>query len=388
MNRMTVKRGEHGNRGSRAFTLVELLVVIAIIGILIALLLPAVQAAREAARRMQCTNNLKQLGIAFHNFHDVNNELIGSGWIKTAVGIRESKGWPSTDSWTGRWGYALEVLPFVEQTALYEYYCNYIGGNVNRSGWDASSNGHPVPAFRCPSDPRSENPGQGGSVRNNYLACHADTALSDSAAGNNNYSAIRGVFRARLENGSFRPFNMSNIVDGTSNTIAFGEVVTFSQTNEIRGGVAMMASTYTVADCLGRAVDGVLTGGGEGPGATTAGSWYNGDYHTLGARYTEAIPACNVFNVILPPNSPSCASAATNYGAFSGNLTTVSSYHSGGANVCLCDGSVRFVSETINALSSGKSYSSYKRDTVHFGESPYGIWGAMGTREGGESTAL
>ena len=388
MNKFFCKRSLGCFLKPRAFTLVELLVVIAIIGILIALLLPAVQAAREAARRMQCTNNLKQFGIAFHNFHDVNNELIGNAWIKTAVGIREPKGWAITDSYTGRWGFAIEVLPFIEQSALYEYYCTYIGGGETRSGWDGASIGRPVQTFRCPSDPRAENPGQGGSSRNNYLACHADTALADNAAGNNNYAAIRGVFRARLENGVFRPFTMSNIVDGTSNTIAFGEVVTFSQTNDVRGGVAMMASSYTVADCLGRAVGGVLTGDGEGPAATTAGTWYNSDRHTLGAKYTEAIPACNVFNAILPPNSPSCANAATDYGAYSGNLTTVSSFHSGGANVCLCDGSVRFVSETINDLSPGKSYSSFTRASVHFGESPYGIWGAMGTREGGESTTL
>ena len=222
---------------------------------------------------------------------------------------------------------------------------------------------------------------------NNYLACQGDTAVGDASV--DDYRTLRGVFRSRRQNdGTFRPFTMSNIVDGTSNTIAFGEVVTFSKTNDIRGGMAVEPSTYTVADCLGRAVSGVLTGDESGPTESIADTWYNGDSHSLGAKYTEAIPACNAFNTILPPNSPSCCAPSALYGASGGNLTSASSYHAGGANVCLCDGSVRFVSSTVNALSPGKSYSSYTRGTIHNGESPYGIWGAMGSREGGESTTL
>lgn len=100
----------------RGFTLVELLVVIAIIGILIALLLPAVQAAREAARRSQCTNNLKQLGLALHNFHDVNNRLPASSHDPIFLD-------PTYRDYRGerdKWSYLVLILPYIEQKALYD----------------------------------------------------------------------------------------------------------------------------------------------------------------------------------------------------------------------------------------------------------------------------
>ena len=95
----------------RGFTLVELLVVIAIIGILVALLLPAVQSAREAARRAQCSNNLKQMGLAMHNHHDTYKELPGAFWYKGA-----DVGW----SWKSAWSWNAQIMPFMEQSALYD----------------------------------------------------------------------------------------------------------------------------------------------------------------------------------------------------------------------------------------------------------------------------
>src|SRR5688572_27645245 len=100
-------------RLSRGFTLVELLVVIAIIGILVALLLPAVQAAREAARRMQCGNNLKQIGISIHNYHDTYKSF-PSGWICPSV----ATGAMAVDQES--WGWSSLILPFMEQQALHD----------------------------------------------------------------------------------------------------------------------------------------------------------------------------------------------------------------------------------------------------------------------------
>src|ERR1700759_2499081 len=104
----------HGKPLRRAFTLVELLVVIAIIGILIALLLPAVQAAREAARRMQCSNNLKQIGIAMHNYHDATLSL-PSGSVHTGLNA-------AVDFTLDRSNWALAILPFCEEMQLYSKY--------------------------------------------------------------------------------------------------------------------------------------------------------------------------------------------------------------------------------------------------------------------------
>ncbi len=378
----------------KAFTLVELLVVIAIIGILIGLLLPAVQAAREAARRMQCTNNLKQFGVALHNFHDTNQQLIGSAAIKAVEGViaRHSDYFMSQQY--GRWGFRVDVLPFMEQQAIYDEAIRYMDGGTSRAGFDASSVAlKKIDPFICPSDPRGRDDGQSSCGRSNYMACQGDTAVGEVEYRDNYF---RGVFRMRLDESlwtlqtnkmhdvKFVSFDFSSVVDGTSNTIAFGETVTASCTNDIKGGVRVLPSGYTVATCLSSVANGKLSG--EATDGKSEG-WCNSASHSLGAKWTEAIPACQCFNTILPPNAPSCCQI-NNYQASAGNLTTASSYHSGGANVCLCDGSVRFVSETVNSLSTGKSYSSYTRASTHVGESPYGVWGAMGTRAGGESITL
>ena len=124
-----------------AFTLVELLVVIAIIGILVALLLPAVQAAREAARRMQCSNNLKQLGLAFHNYHDVFKVLpYGSAWWGPSGRFGDNRGW----CWNAM------ILPFIEQSAVHAKinFSDYVPTLVHQQ----QVLRNPIPVAKCPFD--------------------------------------------------------------------------------------------------------------------------------------------------------------------------------------------------------------------------------------------
>ena len=142
----------------RAFTLVELLVVIAIIGILIALLLPAVQAAREAARRSQCVNNLKQLGLALQNFHDVNKQL--PTHIRQPLFARANSNprvWPNTKY--VRWGYLVALLPYVEEEPRYQLFIDSYLGKINPWYNDSKSpmpfNHARIPKFICPSDAQS-----------------------------------------------------------------------------------------------------------------------------------------------------------------------------------------------------------------------------------------
>ena len=140
-----------------AFTLVELLVVIAIIGILIALLLPAVQAAREAARRMQCTNNLKQWSIAMHNHHDVYGYLPNSSYQRS-LNITEVKySTAGTALHYERLAYTVVIMPYIEQVALYDQMKKTIdNGDQARWIWNFSTtnpNCQPIPSSICPSDP-------------------------------------------------------------------------------------------------------------------------------------------------------------------------------------------------------------------------------------------
>lgn len=211
----------------RAFTLVELLVVIAIIGILVALLLPAVQAARGAARRMQCTNNSKQIALALHNHHDTRREL--------PYGVRARYG----HSWT------LDVLPYMEQTGLYDKSAKphndfgWWGGSDRRSIELRALARTSVPTFRCPSDPapqfeiRTIN-GLSNRATNNYLACAGGNARHDNRGGTGmEYS--NGLFNAvvhpsrvpvtQFGRAQTKPYNFADAVDGLSNTILIGESI-------------------------------------------------------------------------------------------------------------------------------------------------------------------
>lgn len=340
------------------FTLVELLVVIAIIGVLIALLLPAVQQAREAARRMQCSNQLKQLGLALHNYHDTygsfvprkqgtNNPGYGSGNDRLTNAGRAS-------------GY-IGLLPFLEQNAMYD---QISAGDSNTAPWGPYAWGgwsvwdRAPQMLLCPSATSANTPASAV----NYMF-----SAGDSISGNRDGTNLRGVFQR--VNG----VNMRDITDGTSNTIAMSErlITNFAMGT---GGGSIRVENGTATGLSG------LSGNPSQCVATASGRFY-GDPSTVkgrtGWRWTDGQIEKLGFTTVLPPNAASCIEGGDTNGDGSTTIMSPTSNHPGGAMGLYCDGSVKFVSETIDTgdLTAAQATT---------GRSPYGVWGAMGSKSGGE----
>jgi prepilin-type processing-associated H-X9-DG protein len=370
--------------------LVELLVVIAIIGVLIALQLPAVQAAREAARRSQCINNLKQYGLGMQNYHSTHNIFPPS-----RGGPKSSDYAPgSTDlnnvntNHNCQWGPTMFTLPFMEQTARYDRLWSqktsdgrlpWPWNNGSETNVIADFYSEPFPTMLCPSDASRGYPGYthpGGDrphATKNYMACIGDY-INDNRA----MSANQRAMLIPLQYNS-----MAACTDGTSNTMLFSERCTPTEegTRLVRGGMVYgIANIATIpSNCFSS-----LTAGNSkeyDPSVALTHS-ETGAFCFEGRAYTSS------YSSILPPNSPSCSSAE-NYGY---SLAAASSYHSGGVNVAFVDCSVQFVSETVDCgnvgWSPGGTAASPNATTAPQRESNYGVWGAMGTRNGNESKRL
>jgi len=319
----------------RGFTLVELLVVIAIIGVLVALLLPAVQAAREAARRSSCGNNLKQLGLGLHNHHDT--------FLRFPV-TRDIGG-----GHHGRRNGFIQLLPFIEEDNAY----TNIKNNLGPAPWNGNDIWRiKIAPFECPSSVAPSNFNNGQLTGLNYRLCVGDSVRQKDGQ----MATTRGVFQ-RANALRFR-----DITDGTSNTVAMSE------------RIAMQAASKT------------NTGGFSGNGnptpnaGTCAGAESTGTLASSrieDSRWNDGRIAYCAFHTILPPNAPSCTDGSGNIHDGNWVLISASSLHPGGAQVQMADASVRFVSETIDSGDPSLDY-------VTSGVSPYGVWGAMGSRNGGE----
>jgi Tfp pilus assembly protein PilE len=365
--------------------LVELLVVIAIIGVLIALLLPAVQAAREAARRTQCTNKLKQLGIALHNHHDTYGFFPSSSCSKTLGADK------NTAASRDRISFLPAFFPFIEQQANYELIKNCVEANSTVSNpcnwiWDANSTGattvkigsQPIVAVQCPSDSEVVTKPDVTMARINYRPILGDTMLPNGLL-----DCKRSLFRK----GTDGEATFCSITDGSSNSIVLAEAAVMFDTSKkthIIGGVGIVPGfsvTSKPSDCTA-----LIAGGGLMDSSAITSTDDQGRMY--GKRlYDARMPVLSLVTV-LPPNSPTCGNQTQWDNAITVN--TVSSYHTGGANVTLADASVRFISQTIDAgdpnqliaTVTGITSDHYKNYT---GTSIWGVWGALGTINGGES---
>jgi len=339
----------------RGFTLVELLVVIAIIGILVALLLPAVQAAREAGRRTQCVNNLKQIGLALQNYHDSNKALpYGKGPSYAGAPVY------------ARWSAQALILPFLEQGNLYGaidfHFPPATPGMAGATAFMPAFNNPGgqngvicralVPTYLCPSDIESSGdgdwPGQNNYTGNqgNWLCDRGDAA-----------PAASDISPGELQTGVFyflSKCRFASITDGLSNTVFFSERMRRSGTAYPRSDLFTMANqtslagTYATCSATNTATATPLT-------SKWGWSWVMGEN------------CCTLHNHVSTPNTVSCAGVP-----FPGTMTnmamqvSVSSRHPAGVNAMMGDGSVHFVTNSVDL----------------------NTWRGLGTRNGGETVQL
>ncbi|MDR3109752.1 MAG: DUF1559 domain-containing protein [Planctomycetaceae bacterium] len=383
--------GKYRIRSSRsAFTLVELRVVIAIIGVLIALLLPAVQAAREAARRSQCVNNLKQLGIAVHNYHNTNDYIP-----------------PFGGGGTGVYDYTphIALLPFYEQQSRWS---ELAAANFNLEPWeervdDNASNPaygvflDPIAMLCCPSDGNTRQGFQRTQntkplTASNYCYSDGDYIGDYASHGNTRTAFVNQAAQSNKLSEHLRtPLNFSAVTDGLSNTVFISErctkpadlnslVTSLPEENSIRGGIlygtAALTQTSGPSACMAK----------KGSGRTYNLSGGEKAYAGPGSCYGYYGLSMVRFQTILPPNAPTCASADPVNAAANLKwlivLSPPTSYHNGGVNAVFGDGAVKFISDTIKYDTEDRQLNTHKA-----GASPYGIWGALGSINGAESAS-
>ncbi|WP_149497191.1 DUF1559 domain-containing protein [Roseiconus lacunae] len=399
------QRGRRWGSHRQAFTLVELLVVIAIIGILVGLLLPAVQAAREAARRMSCSNNFKQLGLAIHNYHSAYKKLPiykGGTWSNGSDGSDNRDNRMDLSIWVG-------ITPFFEQQGLWDQISNpntkIYDADARRSppwppmGPPTSQANYPpwrteIPTMRCPSDPGVGLPAFG---RTNYAACLGDSAwmmdqghfeqsggilaqpMSATVAVEANASC-RGPFVAR------RTMRFRDVLDGLSNTVFAGEIATDLGDRDKRTIASIQRDSVEIRDEPDHCQHENLIDP-ERPSF-----WSDGTYGVAptlapfdagrGYRWASGGTSFSAMNTILPPNKEICLGGGASGDASSMGVAPASSRHIGGIHVMMGDGSITFVTDSIeagdvhhpNVWSGGTGPSSVGSS------SPYGLWGALGTR--------
>jgi prepilin-type N-terminal cleavage/methylation domain-containing protein/prepilin-type processing-associated H-X9-DG protein len=348
----------------RGFTLIELLVVIAIIAVLIALLLPAVQSAREAARRAQCTNNMKQLGLALHNYLSSTNAIphVYPLWFWTSNTTNSG----GSDTW-GCWSPQAQMFPYLEQGPLYNAINFTLSNRYKGHGQEQNSSimATRILSFLCPSSPLPK-----GTIAccnnlkppgNNYFASVGGSIDWRSSA------SVPGLFAY-----DFNPFiygtgwvtqtppiSIADISDGTSNTIAFGEwrmgdfnCAQLSIPQDIIDPVAYpgglsynMPPTAGGKPALQQFMGWLNSCAAAAPGSTSGNPAWATNASGLGQSWDQGMFGYSLGNTLLAPNPniPNCRTCSWNGDLDCPGMYGLSSFHPGGGNVAMADGSVRFL---------------------------------------------
>jgi prepilin-type N-terminal cleavage/methylation domain-containing protein/prepilin-type processing-associated H-X9-DG protein len=359
-------------RKRRGFTLIELLVVIAIIAVLIALLLPAVQSAREAARRAQCVNNLKQLGLAAHNYVSINNV-----YPCQSINNTISPGWAWEPSWVAA------MLPMMEQTVMYNN-INFslpmleigfvspipLGGMANSTVGLST-----ILSLLCPSESLTHPISFGGDwAQTNYAGNYGGPGMISSCNG----IIVPCKGDSFVSSPNLAPVTIAAVLDGTSNTAMFSEHL-LGAGNGLDGLIPGYVSPYVAGSLLAKrclfqvsSVAPLPDKGAAGlpvaqklvaacrsiPGGTVPAEDAGTGYAWL---WTQGYDTMNIsYSHVMPPNSYSCTGAESGFFGGQGNFTsdssgggwlgasTATSNHPGGVNVCMGDGSVKFIKDTVS----------------------------------------
>ena len=364
---------------SSGFTLIELLVVIAIIGVLVGLLLPAVQQAREAARRSSCTNKLKQMQLAMLNYESTNKKFPAQG---SSQEIRKISNDPATSR---RWGFIPFLLPYTEQLPLHTAMITLIetdakarpySGNAAHRGVTRTE----LTEILCPSDPNSGITSVAQLGHTNYRICRGDkraesTESRSRGVGKTGYTRVDGKNGINISSISdltlLRPrsVKMKDITDGTSNTISLGEARIGAGSGDSRQG--------------GYGIDASAQGGNAKPSVCQALIQADGKYkdsntkpsQAPGVRWGDSEEGFTSFFTFAAPNYPRCGSGNENWACI-----PPSSYHPGGAVMAHVDGSVKFYNDNIDA----GDPTAAGTNAGWTGQSERGVFGALGSISGGE----
>jgi len=356
-----------------AFTLVELLVVIAIIGVLVALLLPAVQSAREAARRTSCNNKLKQSALALHNYEATFKTFPArQGGSGTVMDVNTR---PTHCLLLAGW---VALLPFTEQQAVYDQAYSIQIQPFADNAWTLFDPIH----LQCPSDNGKTDPNPGRATRGHtsYAFCNGDdytaSQIMPDERQNATLAALMAPIKTRGVFGRHSYTRLAEITDGTSNTIALGER---QRPNKVydKGSVAVDASAnpanYVPLSCRA-----MFSGQNYNPSVTI----FTSD-DAPGYRWAAGNAYFAALSTILPPNSAVCVFG--NSGAISAHLFpgiwSATSEHPGGVQIAMSDGSTRFISNNVDC----GNLAVVAPNADSGAGSPYGVWGALGSKSGGDA---